>query len=692
MGTGVEKHVETEMTAPAHAHDGVHIRLLGPLSVQRAGLQPELPSSRKVRGLLGYLAMAPHPVGRSRLCELLWDLPNDPRGELRWCLSKLRNLLDEPQRPRIITSGDLVSLDLKGCETDAAQLAAASAEGFGALPVPRLQSLCTLFAGDFLEGLSIERSTLFENWLVSQRRWASGCHVAILAQLATRLPEASEATLAHLEKWVELSPFDEQAHIRLIKAMAQRGRLRDCEEHLAATARSYAAAEIDFAPVNDAWRKLRQRPIAVIAAQPIGAQEPGAPAATPATAAGEDGPQTGTGTSLRRASLAVMPFLEQSGAGANRGGFADGLTHDIITRLARLRDMFVIARGSVFELAERGIGPQEAAARLNVDYATSGTVSASDGRIRVFVELVEAGSSRIVLAETFEGEINAAFNVLDEIGDRIVATISSEVETMERHRAILKPPNSLNAWEAYHRGLWHMYRFTRAENGQAQRFFDMAIRLDPTFARAHAGLSFTHWQNAFQNWENRDAETGLALEAASQSLFVDDHNPAAHWAMGRALWLKGNDQESLTELTRAVDLSPNFALGHYALSFVHAQIGDPTSAIASADHSRKLSPFDPLLFGMLGTRALALFRLGEFQEAAEWSLKAAGRPNAHPNIHAIAAHCLAMAGRIEEARQAAARIHASIPAYGIDDFLRAFQFSPDDQDLFRYSARRIGLA
>src|SRR5262249_52481957 len=160
--------------------------------------------------------------------------------------------------------------------------------------------------------------------------------------------------------------------------------------------------------------------------------------------------------------------------------------------------------------------------------------------------------------------------------------------------------------------------------------------LDPTFARAHAGLSFTHWQNAFQLWADRERESAEAFEAAGQSLMADDHDPAAHWAMGRALWLRGRNDESLFELERAVDLSPNFALGHYALAFVQSQSGDPQAAIGSSDHSRHLSPFDPLLFGMLGARAMAHVRLGQFDQAAEWAVKAAARPNAHIIILAIA--------------------------------------------------------
>ncbi len=103
---------------------------------------------------------------------------------------------------------------------------------------------------------------------------------------------------------------------------------------------------------------------------------------------------------------------------------------------------------------------------------------------------------------------------------------------------------------------------------------------------------------------------------------ADEQDPAAHWAMGRALWLRGRVDESLTELDTSVELSPNFALGHYTLAFIHAQSGDPQAAIRFADHSRVLSPFDPLLFAMLATRAMALIRLGRFDEAADWAAKA----------------------------------------------------------------------
>lgn len=172
---------------------------------------------------------------------------------------------------------------------------------------------------------------------------------------------------------------------------------------------------------------------------------------------------------------------------------------------------------------------------------------------------------------------------------------------------------------------------------------------------------------------------------------IDDQDPAAHWAMGRALWLRRSPEQAVGELQRAVDLSPNFALGHYALSFVQAQTGDPEAAIVSSDHSRALSPFDPMLFGMLGTRAMAHVRLGQFEEAAEWAVKAATRPNAHVLILAIAAHCLALAGKIDEGRLLAATIRQAVPGYSVEDFLSTFRFDPDGERLHRHAARLIGL-
>src|SRR6185295_11243499 len=393
----------------------------------------------------------------------------------------------------------------------------------------------------------------------------------------------------------------------------------------------------------------------------------------------------------RRASIAVMPFDDRSSEADRKGGAADALAYDVITRLAKLRSMFVIAAGTTFALRDRAIGPEEAGRMLNVDYVVSGSVRRSGKRMIITSELSETRTARVIWSESYDEKHDDALLVLEEIGNRIVASVAHEIEMTERNRAILKPPNSLDAWEAHHRGLWHMYRFSKNDNERARQFFTQAVELDPTFARAYAGLSFAHFQNAFLGWKNAQVEIERAYDAAGKSVMVDDRDPAAHWAMGRALWLRGDQDQCITELERAVDLSPNFATGHYTLAFVHSQSGDPNAAISFSDHSRNLSPFDPLLFAMLGTRAVALARLGKHDEAAEWAIKAAARPNAHQHIMAIAAFTLGLAGRVEEAQIYKAKIRERVSNYAMADFLAAFRYSPDVATLFSAGGERVGI-
>ncbi|EHK59133.1 transcriptional regulator family 1 [Mesorhizobium alhagi CCNWXJ12-2] len=670
--------VESDSAYRASDGPSLQVRLLGTLAISRDGVALQLPGSRKVRALLTYLSLAGRAVTRSQLCELLWDVPNDPRGELRWCLSKVRGIVDNPGRRRVEARDDTIRLNLADCFVDAIEIAGATQEGIETIAPARLRILAGMFAGDFADGLEIDRSPAFNGWLTAQRRRFRGCHAALLERLVGSVPD--DEIFGHLDKWLEIAPFDHRVHELLLNALARRGRIKEGEEHLAATCQLFEFEGLESTFIRDAWRAARARSETsprVEATVPI-----------PATAASSDRSDMVT-TASRRASIAVMPFVDRNTRTSVHGGPADGLAHDIITRLAKLRTLFIIAQGTVFALQERGVGPEEAGRMLNVDYVVSGSLRQDGNRLTISVELAETRTARIVWTEVFSQKLDDTFLVLDEIGNKIVASIASEIETIERNRAILMPPNSLDAWEAHHRGLWHMYRLNKSDNERAQHFFETAVRLDPTFARAHAGLSFTHWQNAFQGWAKRGPETDRAFEIAGQSLMADDRDPAAHWAMGRALWLRGHQDQSIVEFEQAVDLSPNFAVAHYNVAFVHATAGDSSAAISSSDHARDLSPFDPMLFGMLGARAMALVRLGRFDEAADWAVKAAARPNAFAHIRAIAAFSLALAGRLDEARVHLASIHKTLPLYRVDDLITAMQFDPHGAALFREGAKRL---
>jgi tetratricopeptide (TPR) repeat protein len=360
--------------------------------------------------------------------------------------------------------------------------------------------------------------------------------------------------------------------------------------------------------------------------------------------------------------------------------------------LARLRALFVIARGSTFALRDRASNPREIGRLLNVDYVAMGLVLRNADRLLISVELCATGDGRLIWMHTYETPLAHPFEVLDHIGVKIISSLNAEIEAVECSRAMVRPPNSLNAWEAHHRGLWHMYRFTGPDNERAQRYFEHAIKLDPTFSRAYAGLSFTHWQNAFHfKPADRQSEVDRAFDAAGRSLLADHRDPAAHWAMGRALWLREEDAAALRELEEAVALSPNFASAYYAMSFVQTQTGDAQAAIEATDITCDLSPFDPMMYAICAARACALFRLGRYEEAADWALKSGRQPNAHAYARAISALILAAAGHVEEALCEMRMVHNLRPGLSVDDVLSSFRLLKDQDRAFRSIAKQIGM-
>jgi DNA-binding SARP family transcriptional activator len=651
----------------------LQLRLLGPLRVTRGAAAIALPASRKVRALLGYLAMTAQPVPRSQLCDLLWDGPNDPRGELRWCLSRIRAVIDAPPcSSRVETQDDSLRLRLDDAGLDAAEVTAAVQGGLDRLPQDELHRLAGLFAGEFLEGLDADRMPAFNTWLLAQRRHLRGLRVALLEQIVARGTDDASATLPWLEQWQQLVPFDLRVHEKLLQTLARQGRFAEGEAHLQATMRLFESEEMEHRPLRTAWQTARQRSHPVLPRiEPVAATaEAGLPILEP----------------TRRASIAVMPFRDNNAPSS----IADWLTTDVIVRLARLRSLLVISQGTTLALRARGGAPDDAARLLNVDYLVNGVFSRQNDRLTITVELSETRTGRILWTEAFDRRAEDALLAFDEIGGSVADRITTEVDAAERMRAILKPPASLTAWEAYHRGMWHFYRFDREENRKAQQCFEMALQLDPTFSRAHAGLSFTHYQNAFQGWApDRAREVDRAYATASQGLMADDRDPAVHEVMGRALWLRDQLEGALTELETAIELSPNFVPGHYTFSFFHCLGGDPQAAITASDHAREISPFDPLMFAMLASRAVALLRLKRFDEASDWALRAAARPNAHLHVQALSAYALGLADRLPEAKAGMARIRLHWPSYNVENYLSAMRLAPEGAAMVRKVARRV---
>jgi TolB-like protein len=389
-------------------------------------------------------------------------------------------------------------------------------------------------------------------------------------------------------------------------------------------------------------------------------------------------------------SIVVLPF--DADDDVEHRDFARGLTHDIMTRIARTRLFFVIARGSALRFAPGTHDVREVARKLGVRYVVQGDVRIRGSTARINVALADAVEGREIWAENFNRRLESVFETQEEITDLVVGAISTEVELAERQRALLETPASLDAWSAYHRGCWHMYRFTPEDYERAKGFFELSARLDPNASRAFAGLSFVHWQRAFfEISPDRTGETQRAFELAQQSLSLNPHDPLGHWALGRAHLLRGEMSESIAELSAATALNPSFAVGQYTLGFALMQAGDTVHSIEMADKARRLSPYDPMSFAMIGVRGFSLALNGHYDQAAELMALSVRQPNAHYHMSAMAAVCDVLAGDETAARRNFGRLLEARPGYGERDFLRAFQFQkPAHTKLIGSAFQRLG--
>lgn len=649
------------------------VLLLGPLQVIRDGLALSQPPSRKVRALLGYLAMSPRPVTRERLCELFWDAADDPRSELRWCLSKLRSLLDRPATMRIVADRKQVWIDAGSLDVDAQSVTLRIQKTLTDASPGELRSLLGLFRGDFLEGLSVDGAPSIENWLAGQRHRFGQMRQQLLKRLISVLPQEGDDRIEFLRECIEVAPFDQGVHLELLRTLLRRGLYAEAQRQIDLSVAHFRAEAIDPGPLEAAFaaaQRFTSRPdfVSLIDIARFDA---------PSRAAAADTP---------KATLLLLPFTAAPESVAD----ADSITSDIIFGFAKLRSFSVIARGTAFSL--RSIPPGAAAGLVNAQYVASGHLRRDGKAYVVSVELIDPDSDRIFWVDEFRCNADDSFAVPPVLAARIITGLDAEIHAIERNRALLLPPASLDAWQAYHRGLTSMSRFTSDDNRAAQHFFKMAIARDPTFSRSYAGLSFTHFHNAFHlNVRESRREIALALETAEQALMADPSDPAAHCAAGRAKWLAYAHDGAVDGLNRSINLSPNYAFAHYSLAFVQCQTGAPESAIAAADIAARLSPLDPMMFGTYRVRTFALLRLGKVQEAAQCAKLVGLNAGDHVHAHAVSALTLAAAGRIDEARAERRRIGELRPDYNFRQFREVLHMLDDLTDIYKKAARLLEI-
>ena len=246
----------------------------------------------------------------------------------------------------------------------------------------------------------------------------------------------------------------------------------------------------------------------------------------------------GGGLSLsEHPAIAVLPFDDMS-ATHDQQYLADGITEELITGLAKFPEFLVMARNATLAYKDKPMDIRQVGKDLNVRYVVEGSIQRSDQNVRVTAQLIDASTGSQLWADRYDREATGIFAIRDDITRAIAGVLGGmqgKVGQAEAARVSAKNPNSFTAYDYVMRGWYELYKYDRAGNTAARDLFEQAKKIDPSYARAYAGLAWTYADDYYYQWtDDYDKTLKLALENASTAVRLDPNDYQAHWVLGWA--------------------------------------------------------------------------------------------------------------------------------------------------------------
>jgi len=351
--------------------------------------------------------------------------------------------------------------------------------------------------------------------------------------------------------------------------------------------------------------------------------------------------------------VAILPFDNMSGD-PEQEYFSDGITEDLITALSRGRQIRVVARNSTFSYKGKSPNIRQVSEELGARYVVEGSVRKAGNRVRVTAQLIEGETGNHIWAERYDREITDIFDVQDELTETLVGAIFPGISSAERQRAKQKPPDNLDVWDIYQRGMWYLRQRTpdrmKEEVLEARALFEKTIKRDPEFGPAYAAYADTFYYDALFGSREEDRET--ALQAAKKAVDLDGDDANAHVTFGRIYYLSRNTDAAAAEHRIALGLNPSLADAHYNLGTVLIRAGKAQEAIPYIETAMRLSPHDDLIGPFHARLAEAHLFLGNHEEAAELAQKAVRLRGTRWLGYVCLVSALGHLGRAEDANKA----------------------------------------
>ena len=392
-----------------------------------------------------------------------------------------------------------------------------------------------------------------------------------------------------------------------------------------------------------------------------------------------------------RPSIAVLAFSDLS-QGADKGYLSDAISEEIITKLSRFPEFFVIARNSSFFYRDKSADVRDIASELGVRYVLEGSQQKSGDRLRVNTILIDAADGNAIWVETYDRDMVDIFALQDEITRTIVATLEQNIDLAEYDRLLRRSTESPGAYELVYLSRAERFKFTPEGNEEAKRLAEKAIELDPHYSVAYFSLAWVHINCDRWGWcaeRPRAAALDLAISMARKAVELDPDSSLAHWVLAHAFMQANALDHSQREYDRAIALNPNSAgvLAGSVETLVY--LGRVNEAVERLQTAIRLNPHHPdwYLWSLAWTR----YFTGEYEAGLEAIDLMTNMPNLTRRTQAA---LYVRLDRMEEARASIDKLLENQPDYTIEDQRHSLKGKFRDQsisDRFVEDLRAAGL-
>jgi DNA-binding SARP family transcriptional activator len=618
-----------ENTTPA----SLEIHVLGPFRVLVDGsaVEGRRWSRRKPQLLVKVLALQPHrQLHRERLMELLWPeldaeaAANNLHKTIHLARHALEPELKSAAESRFILSqGQQVALRAPGgllVDAEEFERRAAAAKRTG--EAEEYEAALALYAGDLLP------EEPYEDWAAARREQLRGQYQELLMKLAL-LYEARgefEGGVAQWKRLLDCDPPNEEAHRRLMSLYAQTGdrrrALRQYEQ-----CRDTLRRELEAEP-EPATVELHERIIA-------GRLPPLPPGAA----------RRERDDFAARASLAILP-LADAGAGPDAEYLSDGITESIISNLAQLPSLRVMARSTVFRYKGREVDPREAGRELGVRAVLTGRVVRLGERLVIRAELVDTADGAQLWGGQYDRDFSDVLAVQEEIARRISDSLQLKLTGEEQGRLAKRHTASAEAYQFYLKGRYFWYKRTEEALKRSIEYFNQAIEEDPSYALAYDGLSDSYTLLALRGLIPPREALVKAKAAARKALEIDDTLGEAYASLAHVR-LHDWDWSGLEEeFKRALELNPGQAMAYHWYSEYLRAMGRADESLAIEEAGQGIDPLSPIESVSLST---AYHYAGMYDQAIEQLRKGLEINPNHFLLHFRLGHSYLQKGMREEA-------------------------------------------